>query len=91
MPVQPGIHISRIINTILRWSSEEQQGMWSFVTKIFHDGQPSHGGYGNIFESDDFNFIKWNLGSVASLLAATLKEILIGTTSSGILYQLRDI
>jgi hypothetical protein len=34
---------------------------------------------------------KETLGSVASLLAATLKEILIGTTSSGISYHLRDI
>jgi hypothetical protein len=36
---------------------------------------------------------KGTVGSVASLLAATLyiKEFLIGTTSSGILYHLRDI
>jgi hypothetical protein len=31
---------------------------WSFVTKIFHNGQPSHGGDRKIFESDDFNFTK---------------------------------
>ena len=23
---------------------------WSFVTQIFHNGQPSHGGYRDIFE-----------------------------------------
>jgi hypothetical protein len=34
---------------------------------------------------------KGTLGSVDSLLAATFKEILIGTTSSGISYHLRDI
>jgi hypothetical protein len=34
---------------------------------------------------------KGTLGSVASLLAATIKDILIGTTSSGISFHLRDI
>jgi hypothetical protein len=35
---------------------------WPFVTQIFHNGQPSHGGDRKTFEG--------NLGSVASLLAA---------------------
>jgi len=43
---------------------------WSFVTQIFHNGQPSHGGDRN----DDFNLTKRNLGSLASLLAATLYQ-----------------
>ena len=29
---------------------------WSSVTQIFHNGQPSHGGGGKIFRSDDFSF-----------------------------------
>jgi hypothetical protein len=42
--------------------------------------------------SDEFTFTKWNPVSVASVLAATsIKEILIGATSSGISYHLRDI
>jgi hypothetical protein len=52
---------------------------WSFVTQIFHKGQPRHGAYGSF-------------GSVASLLQqSSIKEILKGTISSGISYQLREI
>ena len=40
---------------------------WSFVTQIFHNGQPSHGGDRKILP-------KGTLGSVASLLAATLYQ-----------------
>ena len=65
---------------------------WSFVTQISHNGQSSHGGDRNVFEVMISTLPKGTLGSVASLLAATLvKEILIGTTKSGISYQLRDI
>ena len=66
---------------------------WSFVTQLFHNGQPGHGGERNIFEVMISTLPKRTLGSVASLLAATLyqKEILIGTTHSGISYHLRDI
>ena len=45
---------------------------WSFVTQIFHKGQPSHGGDRNIFEVMTSTLPKGTLGSVASLLAATL-------------------
>ena len=39
---------------------------WSLVTEIFHDDKPSH--------DDDFNLTNGNIGSVASLLAATLYQ-----------------
>ena len=42
---------------------------WSFVTQIFHNGQPSHGGDRKIFEVMTSTLPKGNLGSVASLLA----------------------
>ena len=60
---------------------------WSFVTPIFHNGQPSHGGDRKTFEVMTSTYLRGTIGSVASLLAA----ILIGTTISGISYQLRDI
>jgi hypothetical protein len=44
---------------------------WSFVTQIFHNGQPSHGGDRKIFEVMTSTLPKGTLGSVASLLAAT--------------------
>ena len=47
---------------------------WSFVTKIFHNGQPSHGGDRNIFEVMTSTLSKGTLGSVVSLLAATLYQ-----------------
>ena len=47
---------------------------WSFVTQIFHSGQPNHGGDHNIFEVMTSTSQKWTLGSVASLLAATLYQ-----------------
>jgi len=43
---------------------------WSFVTQIFHNGQPSHGGDRKIFEVMISTLPKGTLGSVASLLAA---------------------
>jgi hypothetical protein len=43
---------------------------WSFVTQIFHSGQPSHGGDCITFEV----ITSTSLGSVASLLAATLYQ-----------------
>jgi hypothetical protein len=55
---------------------------WSFVTRIFRSGQPIHGGDRNIFEVMTSTLPKGTLDSVASLL---------GTTSSGISYHLRDI
>jgi hypothetical protein len=45
---------------------------WSFVTQIFHNGQPNHGGDRKIFEVMTSTLPKGTLGSVASLLAATL-------------------
>jgi hypothetical protein len=53
---------------------------WSFVTQIFHNGQPSHGGDRKFFEVITSTLPKGTLGSVASLLAKP--PILIGTTSS---------
>jgi hypothetical protein len=47
---------------------------WSFVTQIFHSGQPSHGGDSKIFEVMTSTLPKGTLGSVASLLAATLYQ-----------------
>jgi hypothetical protein len=47
---------------------------WSFVTQIIHSGQPSHGGDRNIFEVMTSTVPKGNLGSAASLLAATLYQ-----------------
>ena len=45
---------------------------WSFVTQIFHNGPPSHVGDRKIFEVITSTLPKGTLGSVASLLAATL-------------------
>jgi hypothetical protein len=62
------------------------------VTQILHNGQPSHGGDRNIFEVMTSPLPKWTLVSVVSVLAASsIKEILIGATSSRISYHLRDI
>jgi hypothetical protein len=47
---------------------------WSFVTKIFDNGQPSHGGDRNIFEVMTSTLPKGTLGLVVSLLAATLYQ-----------------
>jgi hypothetical protein len=47
---------------------------WSFVTKIFHNGQPSHGGDRKIFEVMTSTLPKGILGSVASLLAASFYQ-----------------
>ena len=47
---------------------------WSFVTQIFHSGQPSHGGDRKSFEVMTSTLPKGTLDSVASLLAATLYQ-----------------
>jgi hypothetical protein len=47
----------------------------SFVTQIFRSGQPSHGGDRNIVEVMTSSLPKGTLGSVASLLAATLSFV----------------
>jgi hypothetical protein len=47
---------------------------WSFVTQIFLNGQPSHGGDRKIFEVMTSNLPKGTLGSVASLLAAIIYQ-----------------
>jgi hypothetical protein len=47
---------------------------WSFVTQIFHNGQPNHGGDRNIFEVMTLILPKGTIGSVASLVAATLYQ-----------------
>jgi hypothetical protein len=44
------------------------------VTQIFDNGQPSHGGDRKIFEVMTSNLPRGTLGSVASLLAATLYQ-----------------
>ena len=33
---------------------------WSFVTQVFHNGQPSHGGDRKTFEMDDYNVTNGN-------------------------------
>ena len=48
--------------------------MWSFVTQIFHSGQPSRGGDRKTFEMMTSTKALETLGSVASLLAATLYQ-----------------
>jgi hypothetical protein len=52
---------------------------WSFVTQIFHSGQPSHGGDRKLFEAMTSTLPKGTIGSVASLLAATLYQLLISS------------
>jgi hypothetical protein len=47
---------------------------WSFVTQIFHNGQPSHSSDRKTFEVMTSTLPKGTLGSVASLLAATLYQ-----------------
>jgi hypothetical protein len=47
---------------------------WSFVTQIFHSGQPNHGRDRNIFEVMTLTLPKGTIGSVASFLAATLYQ-----------------
>ena len=44
---------------------------WSFVTQIFHNGQPSHGGDRKTFEVMTSTLPRGTFGSVAFLLAAT--------------------
>ena len=55
---------------------------WSFVTQIFHSGQLSHG--------DDFSLTMRNHW-FSSFLVSSYPLSRIGTTSSGISYQLRYI
>ena len=47
---------------------------WLFVTQIFHYGQPSHDGDRKIFEVMTSTLPKGTIGSVVSLLAATLYQ-----------------
>jgi hypothetical protein len=47
---------------------------WSFVTQIFHSSHPSYGGDRKIFEVITSTWPKGTLGSVDSLLAATLYQ-----------------
>ena len=47
---------------------------WSFVTQIFHYGQPSSGGDRKTCEVMSSTYLRGTLGSVASLLAATLYQ-----------------
>jgi hypothetical protein len=59
------------------------------LTQIFQSCQPCHGGILEVMTSPLPN---GTLVAVASVLAATsIKEILIGATSSGISYHLRNI
>ena len=69
---------------------------WSFVTQIFHSGQPSHGGDLKTFEVMTSTYLRRTLGLVASLLAATLYQANhdmnhklwnIGSTARQILYM----
>jgi hypothetical protein len=49
---------------------------WSFVTQIFHNGQPSHGGDCKIFEVMTSTLPKGTLGSVDSMLTYGDKKCL---------------
>jgi hypothetical protein len=48
--------------------------LWPFVTHIFHNGQPSHGDDRKVVEVMTSTLPNGTLGSVASLLAATLYQ-----------------
>jgi hypothetical protein len=48
---------------------------WSFVTQIFHNGQPNHGGDRKAFKVMTSTLPRGTLRSVASLLAATLYQV----------------
>ena len=62
------------------------------VTQIFHICQPSHGGDRHILEVMTPSLPNGTIVSIASVLAASsIKDNLIGATSSGISYHLRDI
>jgi len=45
--------------------------MWSFVTHVFHNCQPSHGGDRKTFEVMTSIYLRGTLGSVSPLLSAT--------------------
>jgi hypothetical protein len=47
---------------------------WSFVTQIFQNGSPSHGGGRKTFEVMTSSYPRGTLGSVTSLLAVTLYQ-----------------
>ena len=47
---------------------------WSFMTQIFHSGQSSPGGDRKTFVVMTSTYLRGTLGSVASLLAATLYQ-----------------
>jgi hypothetical protein len=63
----------------------------SFVTQIFHNGQPSHGGNRKSFEVMTTTLPKGTLGSVASLLAATLYRLLFIAIIEWLLTKIRVI
>ena len=75
-------HVNLVTNPVLsrEWGKDREvfttSGTypWSFVTQIFHNGQSSHGGDRKIFEVMTSTLSKGTLGSVASLLAATLYQ-----------------
>ena len=48
---------------------------WSFVTQIFHSGQPSHGGDRKTLEVMTSTYLRGTLGSVAALLTTTLTSL----------------
>ena len=47
---------------------------WSFVTQLFHNGHPSHCGDRKTFEVMTSTKLRGTLGSLASLLGATLSH-----------------
>ena len=63
----------------------------SFVTQIFHNGQPSHGGDRKRFEVMTATLPKGTLGSVASLFAATLYRLLFISIIEWLLTKIRVI
>jgi hypothetical protein len=69
-------HVNLVTNPVIsrEWGKDREvfttSGIypWSFVTQIFHNGQPSHGGDRKIFEVITSTLSKGTLGSVSSLL-----------------------
>jgi hypothetical protein len=83
IPAAPayGVYISQMIRYSKACSSYQDEVFtksgtfpWSFVIEIVHSGQQRHGGDRSIFEVMTSTLLNGTLGSVASLLAATLYQ-----------------
>ena len=68
--------------------NEERTGMWSFLTHIFLSGLSNNGGHCKTVEVMPSTLPQGNIGSVASLLAATLYNGMIGTGHQSLEYHI---